>query len=462
MDVYSKRTIKEIKDSMVQSYRSGRLEVDGKYLFLIPDLYAACSYWFCGDKTPSGLLADGEVFCRVYKDRDELDILRSPHLSREHPVRKQNINKDTLKWFCTDGVYTSCQDLISKVLQFDVDGDRSLCVADSTIIECAKRHMEGVVPLYYNMQKAPPHTLGNKEIHKGVEAAFKAPSIGAISNDICKIWNRKDFDDECMLAIKLLCLRNNFSIDFAKTLFMPDITKEADALIRKCSKGKLPHFFYYLKDKNKSKEQVEKNNGSVVNQLEKFIPNKRIRFPKNSLDKFDYRMLMRNPNIQLDTDMLQTYHNLNCKYHFKLNNKDPGDSNLYYIIKTIKDELNRFGFSEIDITDMLVKYLFDVKNSVGKTSLWSCYGHIILENLKANLSDSFTTCCTCGKRFIPKSNFDVLCDECKDKRSNVIMIECCDCGETFAHEKGGTVPIRCPICADFSIKMYDRKRKRKK
>ena len=45
-DTYAKDVIREVKNSLLKKYRSGKLEVIGKYTFLLPDYYAACEYWF--------------------------------------------------------------------------------------------------------------------------------------------------------------------------------------------------------------------------------------------------------------------------------------------------------------------------------------------------------------------------------------------------------------------------------
>lgn len=150
-DEFIKVNIRDVKDSKVKRFKYGKLDIRGKYTFLLPDFYAACEYWFMGIENPKGLLNDGEVFCWLFRNDDELDCLRSPHLYREHPIRKnmaydenkilkqkvaeynnqcnvkelRQISKETerqlkiRRWFSTDAIYTSCHDLISKVLQFD-------------------------------------------------------------------------------------------------------------------------------------------------------------------------------------------------------------------------------------------------------------------------------------------------------------------------------------------------------
>lgn len=125
-DEYAKTRLRDIKNGLIKKYKSGKLEINGKYTFMLPDFYAACEFWFLGEKEPKGLLDDGEVYCSLFQETDKLDCLRSPHLYKEHAVRN-NIacNKygerkaEVSKWFCTKGLYTSTHDLITKILMFD-------------------------------------------------------------------------------------------------------------------------------------------------------------------------------------------------------------------------------------------------------------------------------------------------------------------------------------------------------
>lgn len=118
-DKYSKEILKAVKKKMVKEARAGRLEVNGHYRFVSPDLYAFCEYLFEGKESPDGLLQDGEVFAVEFDDEATLDCLRSPHLYREHALRKNTITEENKKYYITNCIYTSCHDLISRVLQFD-------------------------------------------------------------------------------------------------------------------------------------------------------------------------------------------------------------------------------------------------------------------------------------------------------------------------------------------------------
>ena len=465
-DEYIKITLREIKDSMVKRYRSGNLSVKGKYTFLLPDLYAACQYWFMGIKDPKGLLEDGEVFCWLFRKSEKLDCLRSPHLYKEHAIRiNVAYNKDKERqekireWFGTDAIYTSCHDLISKILQFDVDGDKSLVVADENIIKVAEKNMDGIVPLYYNMKKASPIQLNNQTIYDGLNAAFVGGNIGIYSNNISKIWNSDVFvngtekeKQDAVNLVKLLCMENNFVIDYAKTLYKPERPDYIHEEIVSFTRGNVPHFFVYAKDKKDT--QVEKTNESFVNKLEYKIENPRINCRNlkdskgNKIEPINYIKMVSNPNIKCKvafhkngmideskTDpMILKYFELNNKYHFKVNMECadiPKESttntqmkhDLFFkkISNEIKYELSQFGYSDLEITDILVKLLYYVKPSSHKSVLWFCYGKHIVDNLISN--------------------------DCKSKTK---VIQCVDCGEWIEveNDKKHLKTCRCEICDD--------------
>lgn len=117
-DPYCRDILKQTKQSLVKQAKGGRLRVNGKYLFLSPDLYAFCEWLFLGEQNPRGLLEDGEVYTSEFKNGDELACLRSPHLYREWPIKQNKRNEELDKWFgMTKCIYTSCHDLISRILQ---------------------------------------------------------------------------------------------------------------------------------------------------------------------------------------------------------------------------------------------------------------------------------------------------------------------------------------------------------
>lgn len=221
-DPYTKDTLSQIKRSMEIDAWAGKLHLRAKYTFLIPDMYAFCEFLFLGDTAPAGLLRDGEVYCRLYRNTKKLDCLRSPHLYMEHAIR-ENVcvqNSPIARWFVTDGLYTSTHDLISKLLMFDNDGDKSLVAAERTLINVAERNCKNVVPIYYEMASAKVVQITKDEMYNGMIRAFTGGNIGRVSNNITKIWNSKTFIDgsveereKALNAVKWLCMENNFVID---------------------------------------------------------------------------------------------------------------------------------------------------------------------------------------------------------------------------------------------------------
>lgn len=426
-DTYAKDVIREVKNSLLKKYRSGKLEVIGKYTFLLPDYYAACEYWFGHIEEPKGLLDDKEVFCWLFKQYDKLDCLRSPHLYKEHAIRfnvasngyGERVDK-IREWFTTNAVYTSTHDLISKILQFDVDGDKSLVVADNDFVRIAERNMNGIVPLYYNMRKAEPTQLNNKNIYAGLNAAFTGGNIGIYSNNISKIWNDDVFvtgteeeKQEAIECVKRLCCQNNFVIDFAKTLYKPEFPHEINEQISKYTNAKLPAFFEYAKDKEKS--QVKKRNQSFVNKIYDKIPNKPINTRGMDIGKIDYKVMMENSTIICSKEVADLYDELNKQYRYMINMKDEYIDNLRYVACKIRDEFSKFGYSNETITDMLIEYLYG-RDKRYKQLLWFCYGQYVVNNLEKNISVKKTKviqCIDCGEWFeVDISSKRIRCDEC--------------------------------------------------
>ena len=410
-DTYAKDVLREVKNSLLKKYRSGKLEINGKYTFLLPDFYAACEYWFGHIEKPDGLLRDKEVFCWLFRRYEKLDCLRSPHLYKEHAIRFNVANKayeerseKIREWFATDGIYTSTHDLISKILMFDCDGDKSLVVADSLFVSIAERNMNGIVPLYYNMRKAQPTELNPENIYAGLNAAFVGGNIGVYSNDISKIWNHDVFvngseeeKQQAITCVKQLCCQNNFVIDYAKTLYKPEFPKHVSENITYYTRRKLPAFFEFAKDK--TKRQIEERNSSFVNKLYSRIPNKSINTRGLKLGRLNYKDMMSNKNVICSKEVSDLYDKRNKEYHYMIDMKDEYTDNLRYLACCIRDEFSQLGYSDETITDMLVEYLYG-GNKRYKQLLWFCYGQCIVNNLENNLNvkkPKYIQCIDCGE-----------------------------------------------------------------
>lgn len=413
-DPYCRDVLKQTKKSLVKQAKAGRLRVNGRYRFVSPDLYAFCEWLFLGIQNPKGLLQDGEVYVNEFRDGDELACLRSPHLYREWPIRVNKRNEETEKWFgMTKCVYTSCHDLISRIVQMDFDGDRLLVIKDRLLTKVAKRNMQGIVPLYYIMKKAKGGLIDNETLYQGMVQAFTTGNIGPISNNITKIWNCGNVGKEQVDVIRWLCMENNYIIDAAKTLYTPTRPKEIHKIISSYTKAKVPDFFQYAKDK--FPHQVEEPNQSTMNRIAAKIPGPKIKFSK-SISKFDYRMLMNlnyDFSISSESKVVNSYDKWNSRqYLFSIeedNHQKQEDIYMYQKIRqNIIDECNK----DINyVVNTLVAYLYTVRKSSQKKTLWACFGDIIVENLKNNLKNEGKVCKICGKRFSPVNNKQILCSK---------------------------------------------------
>ena len=344
-----------------------------------------------------------------------------------------------------------------------VDGDKSLVVADKTIIDVAKRNIKkfDIVPLYYDMKKAEPVILNNESIYHGLNAAFVGGNIGIYSNNISKIWNSDIFVDgdiyeqkDAVDLIKILCMENNFVIDYAKTLYKPTRPDEVNDKINSFTNNPLPHFFKYAKDKNDN--QIIPANLSFVNKLETMIPNPRINLRKLDIGDIDYRLLMNNPDIEFDISfttngriiqeetepIIVKYCEFDKMYYLALDStlcsKGNDRSEAYMrmqtklarIINEIRSALSQYGKGEDDIVDILVKYLYGIKKSANKTALWLCYGDVIYKNLSSKI------------------------------KKKTKEIQCVDCGEWFEVSVFDSETIRCGNCYKEYRRNYYKEKKR--
>ena len=100
-----------------------------------------------------------------------------------------------------------------------------------------------------------------------------------------------------------------------------------------------------------------------------------------------------------------------------------------YEYKLYRDELTQ-RFSDINIVcDVLIEYLYNIKNSRFKLTLWSIFGDMIYNNLCINLKHEYvrltkkkvvissiwklyTICEHCGKRIVRATNNQKYCKHC--------------------------------------------------
>lgn len=442
-DFYVKTLLKNTKNSIIKKLRSGKFDINGAYTFAIPDPLACLQWWFTdmdkGNIEQFGFVKEGKVSCNLFGNDEEVDCLRSPHLDHAHCIRINQVNDFTKKWAKSSGIYIGMKDAMSKLLMYDNDGDKLLVHNNKTIIKCAKSFQErfGMIPNYYDMPKANPTVLNNTSLFEGIVMAYHHGNIGTPSNEITKVWmtlNPDSTKEEVATAIDVVALRCvdvNFTIDYAKTLYKPDIPKKVINEYKKYSGKKVPHFFIYAK--NKKDYQVEKIGKCNIDRISGIARANRIVF-KNLLGKYSYKTLMKTPDVSADPELInrivQLYRdveavNLRRLSHMDFSTLDYDDKKRALLQIEFDSNKQREMFVELigepvaDIVDILIKELQD---DVNKDTMWKLFGDVIYSNIARNLNGA-KICVKCNDRFLATNNRAKYCNNCYSEvnRTNALI-----------------------------------------
>jgi hypothetical protein len=433
-DYHTKSKLKKAIASKKKKAKSGKFIIKGtKRMFVIPDVYAWIQFLF--GQEPIGLLQKDQVSCRLYSNNIELDCLRSPSLYKEHAIKTNKVydkNGNIKKWYISNGIYTSSQDLISKMLQFDVDGDELTIISDPKFIAIAKKSMENINPLSYELGVGKPEVIDNSNIFESMKIAWKYGEIGIYSNMLAKIWNKDNITDNDIDLAKKICFLNNCSIDAAKTKYMPTIPDDLEEQLKDIREMDLPYFFKFAKNKNK----VADINGSTVNMIcAKFeiIADNKFEYNFEGLDKLYIKHLMSNQNIK-KSKIYEQYNEIIKNKYKEMNksknkefikvkdNYDEADSDerdtiiskSTIIYEQCKKEILSVvpdGFDIKDAVDILVDYVFRSHKERCKSLLWECFGDVILSNINKTF-----VCVDCGKRLKKQSPTQTRCSKCSGIR----------------------------------------------
>ena len=415
-DKNSREAIKNRKKKMLKEAKAGKLSIDGKYTYVLPDWYYVMNKIFLNEE--KGLIEDGQVSCGLY-DEGKVNLMRSPALSFEHVIRENKRTETMEKLFITKAVHLSPDGLDAKVLMADFDGDKILISPSTTLIEIVEDNALklNVVPLEYEMGTSEPKQINSNNIYESLKIAFKA-NIGVISNTISKIFNKDNFNpDVDYNLIKKLCSYNNHIIDMAKTLDEVELPQDVKKDWNKYDKEKLPYFFTHAKDK----KIVMERNKSTVNRLEDVIINNRLVF-KNVVGKFDWKKLMWTPNIKDDayiidkeTDemIIKLYTELDRnKRHYMANVEEDIDDKKQFVYILIREKLLEIYPDPHKVADVLVRWLFHEKDSEYKRTLWESFGQEVVEAIRKNVYNE-VDCVGCGETINKPRQRQVRCEKCQ-------------------------------------------------
>lgn len=458
-DGYSRETLRAIKRRWTHDAQSGKLWCKSKRLFVIPDMYACCEHWFLGEAEPYGLLGNGEVACKVYRNCEKLDLLRSPHLYMEHAVRRVSHSELVYHWLNSNGIYTSCHDLVSRVLQFDCDGDQLNVMADETFISVAERNVAefDVVPLFYDANEVPPELINRDNMFIALIRAHDSSGIGQISNNLCKLWNSDTPDYE---AAKLLCYYNNQVIDGAKLPHINSYEKYPEAARRINAavggrNGRMPKWFEFSKNarhatanlKKKKKKSFKKANSSIMNRIcERFAHVGNLNINNCGVAPFNYEMLLAGPVNEYDEVVTEEFCNLdNSNFANMIDASNLNDLNEKIdtaaydsvrdqIIDTLED---KYGGREAAYPSVVMRLFTgdNLNKQSHKQMFWRVFGDIAIEKLEHNLV-ACRICPNCGMHIPLWSTH-----QCGTQKK---MLQCADCGKIV--DRTNSRQTRCPEC----------------
>lgn len=475
-EAYTKNQLRDIRKRMLLDAKSGKIKVQNKRLYAIPDLYAACEFWFLKKENPKGLLKNGEVACRIFRRHEKADVLRSPHLYMEHAIRYISHDEQIYEWFHTNGIYTSCHDLISRILQFDVDGDQLNVVVDPLFVDIAERNVKkyDVIPLFYDAGKSDPEVVSEAGQFHGLKRAHEYSGIGEISNMLTKLWNRPNPD---RLAAAWLTMYNNLVIDAAKSgqLNTYENYPEVASRINKAVGGKrglLPAFFEFSKNGRKEQPQKKKKSYAKLNQstmnriCNAFSDIGNINLNYAGVSQFNWQMLLSAPCTEQRPEIPLLFCNMDAlNLSDKINASDiqymeERELKIKYEIlanKIANELIAQFGSLETAYP-YVAKHLFageSEKKSAHKQMFWRVFGEIALKNLRENI-ETCDVCEECGMSVPTWAKHTCI----KNKSG---FFECIDCGKQS--ERTNSRQCRCLNCQQNHrrlVKLQTEQTRRKK
>ena len=484
-EAYSKESLKNIRKRMLLDAKSGKLKLNkekggNKRLFACPDLYGICEWLFCHDPNPKGLLRNGEVACKIFRRHDKVDVLRSPHLSMEHGLRNVAHDPNIYEWFCTNGLYSSLHDLLSRLLQLDWDGDQLNVVADPLFVSIAERNIKkyDVIPLFYDADTADAEKISFEAMYRALKRAhdFSAgeiTSIGEISNMLTRLWNKDNPDRD---VANLLTMFNNLVIDAAKSgkiNHYKDYPQVAKRIGRATGgkNGRMPYWFKYSKNgrknvpQNKNKKYGELNGSTMSRICMAFSDIGNINMNYAGIPQFNWQMLLSEPCPNSKPEIQEMFCEMdNANKASVIESQDVSYTsekqlvNGYAIVAEdiINRMVERYGSLET-VYPYIAKYLFageGQNKSAHKQMFWRVFGDIALRNIKANLTNC-DTCPSCGIK-IPSWVKNHIC--IKNIQG---FYECIDCGVMC--ERKNPLQCRCEGCQEKyrSITKKARQRERR-
>ena len=416
-----------------------RIEVRGNYQVFIPDIFALAQAAF--NLPVTGLLNAGQVYNLFWHNQGttELDMIRFPHVAREHYLVKL-ANPTDKKWdemkywyqYQNVGYISSIHDSLALRLGgADYDDDHVYGVAEKTICNAVKRNPANTI--YFERDKD-----GEDEVVKKIKAddyvsIAKSDSVG-MTNDIGRVvnptsclWsmitpeNTNEENNKIFDYVKLMSVLDSLTIDFAKTGIKAQMPEKIKQILKEY---KNPYFFQFrdkqktgkdnqtqlraLQNNTKAKANSSDTN-STMNRIAHFMDSK-ISNLKGDYDVplFDWKTLLQGDYDKQDSEVYQTVKkelkklhydfakqckeiNKNSKNAFDDDGKDNAKAAMTRLrlifdeckvqLLQIQPDVNRL------INDIIIAY-YTEKELVTKSKaiIWNCFSNQMITRCKGKKS----------------------------------------------------------------------------
>ncbi|ANC77198.1 hypothetical protein ABE65_010440 [Fictibacillus phosphorivorans] len=117
--------------------------------------------------------------------------------------------------------------------------------------------------------------------------------------------------------------------------------------------------------------------------------------------------------VHLNLRIITKYEELDKKKRFMINKSHGGSENYNYVYQYIREEILTIYNNPQYVANVLVEYLYGIKNAKNKTTLWNSFGDVLVANLKKNLGDSIL-CPDCNVRFEVTKQRQAKCLSCQE------------------------------------------------
>lgn len=251
-DPYIRSQIENDLKTLKHRCYSGRLFLNGNYQTFTPDIYALAQAAF--GLSVTGILKARQIYSKYWCNHkiNEIDIIRFPHIAKEHFVANVVDPKSDWYKYQDTGLVSSIWDsLAMRLNSADYDGDHVLSIYNKQLIDGAKRANINTI-LWNRLDDKKDEKDKDKDVFVPINDTKKIidtnvlgmkNDIGKVINFISILWSMPP-TEEVQKAIKVMSIIGSLTIDYAKSGEKAEIPPDIKNLLKDQKK---PMWMKYLR-----------------------------------------------------------------------------------------------------------------------------------------------------------------------------------------------------------------------